>query len=58
MTTEELEGVRKRAILRFYLRPRTLLRYFKSFSAFIYAFKKVIAVFFKKNLVKEDQLAN
>jgi len=58
MTTEELEGVRKRAILRFYLRPRTLLRYFKSFSAFMYAFKKVIAVFFKKNLVKEDQPAN
>jgi len=58
MTTEELEKIRKRAILRFYLRPRTLLRYFRSFSAFMYAFKKVIAVFFKKNLIKEDKPKN
>jgi len=52
---DELERIRKNAILRFYLRPRTLLRYFKSWQAFNYAFKKVIAVFFQKNLVKEDK---
>jgi len=55
MTIDELEKIRKRAILRFYLRPRTLLRYFRSFHSFIYAFKKVIAVFFKINVAKEKQ---
>jgi len=55
MELSELEKIRKRAILRFYLRPRTLLRYFKSWQVFNYAFKKVIAVFFKQNLVKENK---
>jgi len=58
MGLKQLEQIRKKAILRFYLRPRILLRYFKSFRAFMYAFKKVIAVFFKKNLVKENQLVD
>lgn len=63
MTPEELEKIRKRAILRFYLRPRTLLRYFRSLHDLKYAFKKLVAVFFKDNLldkprqqVKEESL--
>ncbi len=50
MTTEELEELRKKAIKKFYLRPKTLLRYFKSINSFKYASKKVIAVFFSKNV--------
>lgn len=52
MTPQELEQIRKRAILRFYLRPKTFLRYLKSKRQFIYAFKKIGAVFFKKNVIE------
>lgn len=52
ITLQELEKIRKNAILRFYLRPRTFLRYLKSKNQFIYASKKVMAVFFKKNVVE------
>lgn len=52
ITTGELEHIRKMAILRFYLRPKTIIRYFKSLKEFKYAVKKVIAVFLKTNIVK------
>ncbi len=50
MKLRELERIRKMAILRFYLRPKILIRYFSSWRAFVYAFKKAITVFLKKNI--------
>lgn len=54
MSLKQLEQIRKKAILRFYLRPKTLMRYFMSWQSFKYAFKKVIAVFFIRNVIKAD----
>lgn len=52
MSVQELGRIRKRAILRFYLRPKILIRYFASRQRLVYAFKKFVAVFLKKNVVK------
>ena len=54
MTKEELERIRKIAILRFYLKPRNLLRCFRSMSTFIFSVKKIFTVFFKKNIIKNS----
>ncbi len=54
MTIGELEKIRKRAILRFYLRPIILLRHFRSKTMLIYALKKFISVFLKRNIVYTD----
>ncbi len=53
VSLKELEYIRKMAILRFYLRPKILARYFKSFNTFIYTFKKVYAVFLRTNISKQ-----
>lgn len=52
MSLKELEYIRKMAILRFYLRPKILVRYFKSFNNFIYTLKKTYAVFLETNTIK------
>jgi radical SAM superfamily enzyme YgiQ (UPF0313 family) len=56
MATEELEQIRRRAIIRFYGRPKILFNFIMQHRhrldyAFKYALKKVINVFLKKNAV-------
>ncbi len=51
ITIGELERIRKSAILRCYLRPKTLLRYLSSFNMIKFALNKFISIFFKNNLV-------
>ncbi len=53
MTVHQVEKLRKQALLRFYMRPKILFRYFKSFTSFKYAFKKFVAVFTKDNVIPE-----
>ena len=47
MTREELDGFRKRALLRFNLRPRPLLYYLTNYSSFKFALAKVVNLFIK-----------
>jgi radical SAM superfamily enzyme YgiQ (UPF0313 family) len=49
MTTRELQRIRRRAILRFYLRPRALWRMLISPSLFSYVVKRFIHIFFVNN---------
>jgi radical SAM superfamily enzyme YgiQ (UPF0313 family) len=51
MTTGELEQVRKNAIQKFYLRPKIIVRYFRSWRLFLYAVQKFYAIFFRRNAV-------
>jgi len=53
ISCKELEHIRKLAILRFYLKPRNLLRCFRSMNSFVFAFKKLITVFLRPNTVQE-----
>ncbi len=52
ITREELERLRKDAIKKFYLRPKIILRYFRSWTSFVYAWKKFIRIFFSRNIIR------
>jgi radical SAM superfamily enzyme YgiQ (UPF0313 family) len=49
MSTRELQNIRRRAILRFYLRPRVLWRMLISPSLFSYIIKRFFRIFFVNN---------
>lgn len=51
MSAQELEQIRKNAILRFYLKPKNFFRYLRSTNSFVFAFKKLLTVFLKSNTI-------
>ncbi len=50
ITREELQALRRKAVMRFYLRPRILCQYLTSKEKFQYALEKCINIFFKSNV--------
>ena len=52
MTTAQLEALRKDAIKRFYLRPKILWRYLRSWRQFLYAAKKFYVIFLRRNALR------
>lgn len=52
MTKTELERLRKRAILKFYLRPKILFQYLRSKQRFKHAAKKFQNIFLKSNILR------
>jgi len=47
ISKEELDRIRKKAILRFHLRPRVILNFLQDYSSFIFAAKKFVNLFLK-----------
>lgn len=47
ISKEELDRIRRRAILKFHLRPRVILNFMQDYSSFIFATKKFVNLFIK-----------
>ena len=48
MTREEINRLKKYAVLRFHLRPKIIWDHMKDFNTFVFALKKLVGIFLKK----------
>ncbi len=47
ISKEELDKIRRKAILKFHLKPRVVLNYMQDYNSFIFAVKKIVNLFLK-----------